>query len=122
VGAGSAAAALRRALNGKSIDSRPIRVIELKLVPDPNCCDAIYFATDKTAELSAALAAVARGEVLTIGESRDFLKLGGALNLLMVDGHMSFEVGLDALTQSHVGISSKLLRFGQLRGRKGGAT
>jgi hypothetical protein len=48
------------------------------------------------------------------------LDSGGAVNLLVIDGHMSFEVSLEALDRSGVSISSKLLRFGQIRSRKKG--
>jgi hypothetical protein len=53
--------------------------------------------------------------VLTVGESKDFLQLGGCIRLAIVDGRMRFEASLPALEQRGISVSSKLLRFGQVR-------
>src|SRR5205807_1636188 len=111
---------LRRTLEGKSVNDRAIRIQELKAIADAAGCQVVYFATDNSAEVRQALAAPQLTRALTIGEARDFLEWGGAVSLLVVDGHMSFEVNVDALTRSGVVISSKLLRFGQIRNLKKG--
>jgi hypothetical protein len=108
---------LRRALEGKPVNNRTIRVIELKSLSDPQCCQVVYLATDKASEIQQALASARSSHILTIGEADRFLECGGAVNLMVVDGHMAFEVNLSALEQSGVSISSKLLRYGQVRGR-----
>lgn len=114
---------LRRVTEGKSVAGRGIRVVDVGSTTDPQCCSAIYFASDKSSEMRQPLNAALAARALTIGDSKDFLELGGAVNLLLVDGRMSFEVNLDALGQSGVTISSKLLRFGLIHGRpKGGAS
>jgi hypothetical protein len=66
------------------------------------------------------LQAFSSEHVLTIGETDGFLEQGGAVNLFLMDGHMAFEVSLGTLTRSGVEISSKLLRFGQIRDLKRG--
>ncbi len=106
---------LRRSLEGKSANGRPVRVIELKSAGEGHGCQAIYLALDKKAELKQALASGAAARALTIGESDRFLEYGGAVNLFVTDGHMAFEVSLAALERSGTVISSKLLRFGQIR-------
>jgi len=108
---------LRRTLEAKPVNNRSIHVVELKPVGDPLCCQVIYLATDKAAELRSALAGARAAHALTIGQTDKFLELGGAVNLMVVDGHMAFEVDLKAVEQTGVVISSKLLRYGQVRGR-----
>jgi prepilin-type processing-associated H-X9-DG protein len=54
-----------------------------------------------------------------VGETDRFLDYGGAVNLLLVDGHMGFEVNLEAVKRCGVEISSTLLRFGQIRRKRG---
>jgi hypothetical protein len=119
-GRASFAPVLRRIVEGKVINNRGIRVVEISAVPDPACCHAIYFANDRSSEISRALRATETSPVLTIGDSKELLELGGAVRLMIVDGRMTFEVGLDALQKSGVSISSKLLRFGRIRGRPRG--
>ena len=107
---------LRRVLAGKSVGNRPVRVVEIGLEDDPRCCQIVYLATARPREIKAGLTAARMARTLTIGESERFLELGGAVNLLTVDGRMSFEVSLEALKRSGITISSTLLRFGQIRG------
>jgi hypothetical protein len=108
---------LRRALEGKPVNNRTIRVIELKSLSDPQCCQVLYLATDKASEIQQALTGARASRILTIGEADRFLEYGGAVNLMVVDGHMAFEINMSALEKSGVSISSKLLRYGQVRGR-----
>lgn len=109
---------LRRIAEGKSVNGHPIRIAELKTLADPRCCQVIYVATDKTADIRQALQSTRTTHALTIGEADRFLDYGGAVNLFLVGGHMSFEVSLDALERSGIVISSKLLRCGQIKGRR----
>lgn len=111
---------LRRTVEGKAVNGRPLQVVALKNAAEPRCCELVYFADDKTLDSKAALESPAFAHVLTIGENRDFLDWGGDVNLFVLDGRMSFEVSLDALERSGISISSKLLRFGQVRSRKKG--
>ncbi|HXB67527.1 MAG TPA: YfiR family protein [Candidatus Acidoferrales bacterium] len=113
-------AMLRRTLEGKPVNNRTVRVIELKSPFDPQCCQVLFLGSGKASELQQALAGVRSSPVLTIGDSDRFLEYGGAVSLMLVDGHMAFEVNMSALEQSGVAISSKLLRYGQVRGRPPG--
>jgi len=113
------AAVLRRSVEGKSVNDHAIHVVELKNAAERSC-QVVYFSADKTLDTKAALQIPALAHVLTIGETRDFLDWGGAVNLFVLDGHMAFEVSLEALERCSVSISSRLLRFGQIRSRKKG--
>ena len=111
---------LRHALEGKPVNDRAIRVVEVKTAADAQSCQVLYFAADRSSDLQQTLLGLRLARVLTIGESKGFLESGGAVNLLLLDGHMSFEVSVDALERAGVNISSKLLRFGQIRSRSKG--
>lgn len=111
---------LRRSLEGKPVNDHPVQVVELKSAAEPHVCQIVYFANDKSVDVKAALHTPTLARALTIGETRDFLEWGGAVNLFVLDGHMAFEVSLGTLEHSGVNISSRLLRFGQIRNRKKG--
>jgi hypothetical protein len=106
---------LHASLEGKLVEGRAVRIAEIKPLADPHCCQVVYFATDKSPEIKPALQALSSAHVLTVGESDRFLEEGGAVNLYLVDGHMAFEVSLGTLDRAGIAISSKLLRFGQIR-------
>jgi thermostable 8-oxoguanine DNA glycosylase len=108
---------LRRTLDGKIANNHAIRVVDAKAPVDPNSYQVLYVATDNNNEVRQALAGLHASHALTIGEAGRFLEYGGAVNLTIVDGHMSFEVSLEALDHAGVSVSSKLLRYGQVKTR-----
>jgi hypothetical protein len=116
IGRPSLAEVLRRALDGQVVNGRPIRVLEIKS-NETHSYQVLYVASDKSAEIKQAVAGARSAHALTIGESDRFLDCGGVVNLSLVDGHMSFEVNLQALASTGITISSKLLRYGQITGR-----
>jgi hypothetical protein len=116
LGRKSLADALRRTLEGKTAGSRKIQTLELKANQDARGCQIIYLALTKVSELKRELTAFNEStRAITIGEDDKFLELGGAVNLHMTDGHVGFEVNVNTIESKGVTISSKLLRFGQVR-------
>ena len=109
--------ALRQALDGKFVNGRIVRVTAATEAMDTRCCQVMYMGTGRKAEMQRLLPGAAAARALTIGEDDRFLDSGGDLNLYLADGHMAFEASLSALDESGVSISSKLLRFGRVRGR-----
>jgi hypothetical protein len=118
LGRTSFAQVLHALLDGKPVNGRLVQVIELKSSSDSRRCHLVYLATDKNAEIKQTLQSVRSTHTLTIGEDDKFLDYGGAVNLLLIDGHMGFEVSLEALDHAGVEISSKLLRLGQIKRRR----
>ncbi len=110
--------ALQRRLEGKSVDNRVIHVVEVKSAAEPCHCQAIYIAINKRADVQQALKTARAVRALTIGESEKFLEYGGAVNLLVIDDQMSFEVSMEALEEGGIDISSRLLRLGQVRRKR----
>ena len=104
-------------LDGKTVNGRTVRVIELKPNADPHCCQLIYVGNVKTAEMKQLLLNARSDHALTIGENEHFLDYGGAVNLFIVDGRIGFEASLDALDGCGISIGSNLLRLGQIRNR-----
>ncbi len=105
---------LRQTLEGKTVQNRPVRVVDFRF--DPHCCQLIYFATDRAAEIKHALENEPPN-VLTIGEDDRFMDFGGTVRLFVDDGHIAFETSLDALAHCGIKINPSLLRLGQIRER-----
>ncbi len=121
IGRPAFAQTLRQTLEGKTAGQRAIKIVHLKTAADLQSCQVIYFATDRSSDVKPALPASKAAHVLTISDADEFLDWGGDIHLLVIDGRMTFEVNIDALEHSGVTISSRLLRFGQIRSRgKGG--
>lgn len=108
---------LQRTLDGKTANNRAIHIVDARASAELTSCQVLYVATDNNNEVRQTLAVVRAWHPLTIGETGRFLEEGGAVNLLLVDGHMSFEVSVEALDRAGVSISSTLLRYGQVKAR-----
>src|SRR5215471_12631794 len=87
LGRSSFAKVLGGLLEGKSVNGHKVRLLELKPGLDFRSCDLIYFATDRRPDIEPALQSVGSSHALTIGEADKFLDYGGAINLMLVDGH-----------------------------------
>lgn len=109
--------ALQHTIEGKIVNNRKVRVLPLKHPSECRGCQVLYLATGNRGELKQLLTGLHTAGLLVIGESDRFLELGGAVCLLIADGHMSFEVSQQALGRSGVTVSSRLLRYGQVRVR-----
>ena len=68
--------------------------------------------------LSLILDAVKKLPVLTIGESEEFLDLGGMINFVLEDTQLRFEINTESAEKVKLVISSKLLRLAKKRGGK----
>jgi hypothetical protein len=117
MGRPSMIATLHRALDGKTANNRAIRIVDVKGPGDVRTCQVLYVASEKNNEVRQTLASLGTSHALTIGEADHFLDYGGAVKLLIVAGHMSFEVSPAALDRAGVSISSKLLRYGEVKTR-----
>ncbi|HUK18753.1 MAG TPA: YfiR family protein [Bryobacteraceae bacterium] len=106
---------LARTLESKVIHNRPVRLVSLASTSDLRNCQMIYVASSKVSEVRQIVSAASATHALTIGETGRFLEEGGAINLFLIDGHIGFEVSMDALARSGVAISSSMLRLGQIR-------
>jgi hypothetical protein len=94
--------------NGRPIDTRVI------LEPDPGC--HMLF-VPRGAAASAYLRAARGMPVFTVGESEDFLDLGGIANFILDGANVRFEIDAHAAELAGLRVSSRLLRLG----RDGGA-
>ena len=104
-----------QAIGGRLKWLKPIRV-RASQNQDARGCQIIYLALTKVSDLKRELTAFNEStRAITIGEDDKFLELGGAVNLHMTDGHVGFEVNVSTIESRGVTISSKLLRFGQVR-------
>ena len=108
--------ALDETVAGERIDGRAVAV-RVILEPDPGCHVLVV---PRGANAAAYLRAARTAPVLTIGESPDFLGMGGIINLRVDGGNVRFEIDQAAADRVNLRISSRLLRLA--RPAPGGGT
>ena len=113
-------ATLRALLADKKAHGRPFSVKRLVNPADARTCQIIYFRENETRKMGTVYEAIKKLPVLTVGESDDFLDLGGMFNLFFEDKQLRFEVSPATAENAKLTVSSKLLRLAK-NIRKGGA-
>jgi hypothetical protein len=102
-------ASLKAAIQGETLDGRPLQPVELDGLDAARNCQILYVGDTRTADAKAWLAAVRGRQVLTVGE--------GALNddtviaFVRDENRIRFDINRAAASRRGLNISSKLLRL-----------
>lgn len=100
---------LEKAIQGKSVSGRDVRVRYPKQVREAKECHVTFIQADENTLLRELLSMIGDMPVLTIGESDDFLQQGGIIRFCMEDSKVRFEINQAAAQKAHLNISSRLL-------------
>jgi hypothetical protein len=104
---------LDETLRGETINGRAV-VARVILEPDPGC--HIVF-VPRGAMAAAYVRAAQAAPILTVGESPDFIGLGGIANFILEGANVRFEMNPAAADRAGLRISSRLLRLARDTGR-----
>jgi hypothetical protein len=76
-------------------------------------CQLLFICSSETDNLANIINIVKNKNILTVGETKDFLKAGGIINFLLEDNKVRFEINLLAAKEAKLTIRSQLLRLAQ---------
>jgi len=110
------ASALDDIVRDERIANRPVAVRTI-LEPDAGC--RVIFVPNGAA-MPAYLRAAQGRPVLTIGESPDFLAMGGIVNFVREGENVRFEISAEAADRAGLRISSRVMRLARTHGSRGG--
>lgn len=101
--------ALNKAVAGKSISGRPIRIQPLGNDAATEKCHILFIGDSDKRRVSEILGKIKALPVLTVGQIDQFMEQGGVINFVKKDEKIRLEINLDAARLANVQISSKLL-------------
>jgi hypothetical protein len=118
--AGSAptSVALEHLVEGKSVGSHPILVQQIAGPTEARGCRVVFIAACARPRLQQYLTSLRDSNILTVGEQPGFIDLGGMIQLFFQAQRVGLVVNLENIQQSHLTVSSKLLRLGHRTGEK----
>lgn len=111
---------LRGIVQDKFISGRAISNEQVDSVTQARACHILYISRSEAAGMRQALAYLRNLPVLTVGDSGDFLPLGGVINMVLEQDRVRFEISLAAAQRQHLKISSKLLAVARVVDGSGG--
>ena len=108
VGADAIASALERLVAGRSVQGHPVTVRRLRR-GESLAGVHVLFARGGDAELRAILASAGRQPILVVTDSEAGLSAGSAINFVIEDERVRFDIALPAAERARLKISSRLL-------------
>jgi hypothetical protein len=100
---------LKKAVEAKIVNGRPILVRRIQTPEDSDNVHLLFIGTSEKSRLAEILGRIKTKPVLTVGETDQFLEQGGVINFVKKEGRIRLEINLDAARQAKLQISSKLL-------------
>ena len=95
---------------GESIDDRKITVKRISRVQDSADCSILFISSSEEDHLGSILAAAQRFGLLTVSDVPHFAERGGVIGFVMQQDRIRFEVNRGAAEESHLLLSSELLK------------
>jgi len=103
-------AVLDATVEGESIDGKKITVKRLSTIQDLTSCSILFIATSEESRLGPVLSAAQHQGLLTVSDIPHFAERGGIIGFVMLQDKIRFEVNRSAAEQSHLTLSSELLK------------
>ena len=107
--------ALDQAINGKTINGRPLVVRRLRWGQDLRSCHIIFISSSERQRLPQIIQSLKGASVLTVGDMGQFNQQGGIINFILEANKVRFEINSSAAGQARLRISSKLLSLAKNR-------
>jgi uncharacterized protein DUF4154 len=95
---------------GETIDGKRITVHRLAGLQGVDQCGMLFIGASEEGRLAPILATALRRNVPTVSDIRNFADRGGLIGLVKQQDRIRFEVNLNAADQSHLVLSSELLK------------
>lgn len=100
---------LAAAVEGKRVDGRPILSREVRSAAESEACQILFISASEGTGIGGILRRIRTRPILSVGESDQFMELGGIVNFVKKHGKVRLEISLDAARAAQLKISSKLL-------------
>ena len=102
--------AIKRTVEGEVVHGRPLVMTHPHTAQEAAGCQILFVGRTEYQRSGALLAAVRELPVLTVGDSAQFVEHGGAIEFVLVDNRVRFDVNLASAQRANLKVSANLLR------------
>ncbi len=96
---------------GRQIAGRELHIRKVSSPEQLADCQELFIPDTEEARISAVLRWVDKQAILTVSDSENFTREGGAIALIRNDGRLQFDVNNDAIGRANLKASSQMLRL-----------
>ena len=100
---------LRESFQSRRIKDRPVEIRHLTNKAELVGCHLVFVSRSERDRLGSVLYEMRHEGILSVGESDNFLKSGGVISFINVEGTTRFQIDLGAASRERLKVSSKLL-------------
>jgi hypothetical protein len=100
---------LDRIVKGKFVAGRPVVIILVQSAEQSRTCQVLFINSSQSKQARNIVEALRHTSVLTVGENKGFVEIGGIINFVLRDDRVQFEINHRAANQAGLRISSRLL-------------
>jgi YfiR/HmsC-like len=102
---------LRETIQDRRIKERPVVVRKIMTKEELRGCHLLFISRSERDRLDPVLRAVRRENILTVGESDNFIARGGVINLVSIGETIRLQISVENARRESLVISSKLLQL-----------
>ncbi len=96
-------------IHKKKAQGREIQVMNVAAETDFKYCQIIFIGVTDERQLTRLITSISHSPILTISDTRNFSRVGGMINLVLINNKVHFEININAARRANLRISSKLL-------------
>jgi hypothetical protein len=104
-------------LDGKILQGRKVVVRQLSTLQDAAKCQVVFIGASEKPRIQEIIGELKNHPVLTVSEVEGFAERGGMVNLVAGQNRVIMEINREVASQSHLSISSHLLKLAKLVSR-----
>ena len=105
---------LEQELLNRTIDQHAIAIMSVKRGANLRNCHMVFVPAPESKQAASIIDSLRGSSVLTIGETKGFAERGGIINFTIEKNKLHFEINLDAVKQTPLTISSKVLAIAKI--------
>jgi len=106
--------AIEEAMDGQSVNGRPIAVRHFASAKQIERCQLLIVPASQQAAAPVILAKIANAPVLTVGDGDSFMAQGGAIRLFQQGARVRFELSPDVMAAARVVPGAKLMKLARI--------
>jgi hypothetical protein len=107
---------LDQAVKNRKVQNRNLIVKRCKDLVEIKGCHLLFVSASESRRLKEVMAVAERSAVLTVGDTAQFARRGGVINLTIQENKVRFEINPDAANRAGLRISAQLLKLGKVVG------
>ena len=95
-------------MNGKRVGGQNIKILKFNYITDISKCHILFVSLNKTKDMTTLLGIVGTNKTLLITEKRGALNEGSAINFVIIDDKLKFELKVSNAAKSGLKVHSNL--------------